>query len=506
MGMKTKDGVLTSSKQKTESKAPAKKPVSRRAAAATPDPVKVKYFKDGEKKKFDAAAYVADKNNFHPSVVEWMKDNFGVAMERLPERTLVALRRGEVTPEMRLVVTPTYYDANARQRVVSDKVVVVNERMRFRFPFDAGKPCNIDAKHPVFMESFPARPFVEALSDEQLLSLKREAQAAAKARSESGESQPLPKFSEAQMQALETIGIDRDRLFAGQYNAIPVEAKQDLLDGYPVLGDGTMKIQVDGGVRDLYVYGQMQMITAESGEVLTKFDSFKYVPRAENEVLDLEGARRKGTIELSIYKRDEHGAIERNIYEQPVLSEGAQNLLKYGNSLMAMEGFDHSDPKRAQRGMFYVTVIDGNLAFKRMEWKNDLAADGSETKKGHYEVSGLMMKGDQVYMENERAYRDFASAEDAKLYRMGQGGVIKDCTWVDYSEKGPVKTKHDLVVIPAMNGFAKPLSPEKSAEIISARAAAAAKKSASKEETKAVKAEKAPKEERPVRSFSRRFF
>lgn len=459
------------------SEEPARKaPVSRRQSAKkseAPNPLDVKYFKERKPEKFVAADFIADPKNFHPSYVEWLQSNLGVRLERLPEAAIRALSRGEVTPPIEITVMSTAYDRAAKKRVDA-KEVSLTTRLLVRPPFADGKLCAVDAKHPVYIESFPARPKVQALSDEEYHEAVKDVQ--------KGESLPadqLPTFTSEQTFALDAAGIDPDRLWANNFNPLTVTEKKALLDGEGVLVDGRIRARMGDKVYDLFTCGVVQMGVTQGGDVLTKFES--YTPTAEDRregmVVDLLGGRRRGNVELVFVETMPNGKWKTNLYGRPEKTEAAANIAEYGCSLGGVVGYEQGKDKTS-RSMFYVTEMDGALIPRKMVWVADKGEDGkpvltaSGKEKGHYEVPGVIASGSKVFLRNASTKDHYVDLGEAiSDYRAGKGVVVKDVQWKDFSGDGkaPKVTKYDAVIVPGLNGFARQLSPEKSQKLIAAR-------------------------------------
>ena len=423
---------------KTQVQAPVQEE-ARQAAAST---------RAGQKPFDEDAArskYLSEK--FHPKAVEFVKERFGLDLanpKAVSLSDLYDIAQGKVTRPMEIVVTPLAYDRAQRKDVEMPRIKSVAS-LRFVFPKEDGKPVApdmSDKKKRIFVATVPCRPMVERAegfdSPQQAPAGERE----------------LVKFTPQQIQALEGIGINRDRLFGG-FNGLSADQKADIAAG--------RKFEVDGAVRIgdgmmVNVIGEARLVPGEDGRVEARFMPAYPEERSAGLVPDLEAGRRQGVLELDFTLRTSNGKAMTDVNGVPYLNDAAKNLIDYGMAMGPVVGYVHTrkqDEKtgewkdRTERHNYEVTVVNGNLYATPMKEVPDLRPDGTqitytdrsgkEKVQTHPEVASAIVKDGKVYVNGQNGQKgkalEFASPEDQKNYLLGKPAVVKDAVYHDFKSK-----------------------------------------------------------------------
>lgn len=439
--------------------------------------------KAGKGKTAETEAQKRDEliaKGFHPSAVKFLKDELGIDLSSLPLNTVHDIKAGRVTEPLNVRVTPLVYDKQAKEVRQMPPIQAVAS-MRFVFPYDNDyKPVALDKEHKVFVASYPCHEYLQK-ADPSVT----EAAVAAEAVSE--EQKELPRFTAAQVMALEGVGINENRLYANSFNAIDVDTKRDILAGE--VFDVNGYVRTSFGV--LNVTGQAKLVESKNGEVKAKFQSLEPSVPGKNGILDIASVRRMGNLELDFFERDQNGKVKTDVYDLPILNQAGKDLVTYGVSFEPVEGYLHKmeyDSKDNRfkdvitRDKYQVSVVNGGLCATKMRKVNDLDQDGNQIKtkfngkevdKYHYEATDIRVNADGTVKVNGQDLK-FKSPEDLDNYRRGKGGVVEGAKWLSYPEKGgkPKEITYDAFIVPdnQKNGFAKAFSPSTSQKLIERKA------------------------------------
>ncbi len=420
---------------------------------------------------------------FHPEAVKYLNDVFGIdlADTRIPDSVVYDIAAGRVTEPIEAVVTPLTWSRSEKKAVQMPPVKVVDS-FRFVLPYDPAthKPVAPSADKPVFVSTYPCYAYLQKADPSQ----------AAERTEEAGEAKAEPvSFSDAQVQALEGIGINPDRLYANSFNAVSQEDKQAMAEGRPFELSGTVRIS--DGSRDSRVSvnlaGMARMVTMDDGSVKVKFEPRYPVQMRANDIVDLMGVRRIGNLELDFFERDGRGHRKSDVYGNPIINAAGRDLVRYGQAFAPVDGYIHRrEFNRAtgkveesiSRGKYQVSLVNGGICATAMqkvleEDRNgipvmiiDLA--GRSVQKYHWEVAGAHIGEGGTVRVDSQVLRP-ASEYDLEAYRRGRGGVFKDYVFTDHAT-GKTE-KYDAFLVPdnRRGGFARAFSKKVSAELIARR-------------------------------------
>lgn len=447
------------------------------------------------------------KDSFHPTMVEFLKEKLGIDLydANVPSSVIYDLKENRVTEPLTLTVNPTYYSKEDKTTKVGKPITFVAS-LRMIMPYDNNfKPLPVTERSFPFVATYPPHAFIEKATDEEMAEeiendLNMEKPDYQKIQQEQG------RFTNAQIEALEQIGIRPDRLISSEFNAIPVLVKQDILDGREFEIDGT--VRTDFG-RSLNVTGIGKMITLKNGEVRTSFETLVPEVQKSNMLLDILGLRKMGNIEFDFLERDSLGKAKKDINGNNILNKAARNLVKFGYSMEKVVAHIHSKSKAEPKedvGYYNLSVVNGGLVAEKLIKVDDVndkgeavtftAKDGSVRNKYHFEMKNHPLTRSNVKVVDadgrkvnideslvgglriNNKYVQFVSDKDRENYCKGIGGLVKDVEWreqtykKDKNGKSVLKTKvtvHDqLYVVPdnQRNGFPKVFSPETTKEIL----------------------------------------
>lgn len=275
----------------------------------------------------------------------------------------------------------------------------------------------------------------------------------------SGYLRPQVEFTEKEMQALEGVGIERDRLFPGSFNALSYDERAALAAGGPVAVDGVLHTSFG----QVNVIGMVSLDRDGEDGVTASFESTVAQSDRESLVVDLNGASRQGRVEFEFFKEEDG---------KRVLTEAASNLLAYGNALMPVEGVRHDRKWDEESHRFkeektvskYVlSVVNGNV----------LASPLNASQ----EVYGRMDRKDpdRVLIDGNGEGRsfEFVSKADLDSYRKGFGGVVRGVVFHDQKHDRDITYDAFVVADPSRAGFARQFSPDTTRRILEARGRAA---------------------------------
>lgn len=447
MAVRTKKSNET--KQAVEKKQPAKK-VTRRQALA-------------ENHEADRRQKAVE--SFHPSVVEFLNKQLGVDLQKLPLEQVYDLAQGKLTREpVSVVVTPLAFDRSKKKNVEMPAIKALVS-LRVLPPMENGKPVAIDKNHSVFVQTVPCRPFIskDGAADMGMTAASESADAA--------EERQNPTFTDAQLLALEGIGVSRERMFGG-FNHIDKLTKLDMLDGNTFFVDGAVKTSF-GLVN---VIGEGRLSTDAKGVAKAEFEPQYPEKRAEGLVIDLLGARVIGNLELDFFRRTSDGKVITSVDGRPIINEAARNIVNYGVAMEPVRGwvrrrvFDDKENKYVEKrepGMYVVTAVNGNLFATKMKEIKEQAPDGTDISR--YEVPNLRMRDGKVFVDGKSEALEFVSERDARDYVAGKGGLVKDAVYLDRQKNK--EQKYEAFVVPdnTRGGYARQFTPETTKKILARR-------------------------------------
>ena len=413
---------------------------------------------------------------FHPTAVTFLQNELGINLNDLSLNTIYDIKAGRVTEPLAVKVTPLVYD-RVKKEVREMPPIQAIASMRFVFPYDNHfKPVALDKEHKVFVASYPCHdyilkvdPFMEQQQIEESMTVQHSIE--------------LPKFSTEQIMALESIGINENRLYGNTFNAVDMDTKLSIHQGEA--------FEVDGYVRTsfgvLNISGQAKLVECPDGSFKAKFQPQEPVSQTKDSILDIISVRRLGNLELDFFERDSSGRVKTDVYDLPILNKAGEDIVTYGVAFEAVDGYLHKmeyDAKEKkfkdviQKEKYQVSVINGGLCATKMRKVNDLdqngkpvktTFNGKEVDKYHYEATDVRINSDGTVRVGTEDLK-FRTAQDLENYKRGKGGVVEGATWQSYNEKGgkSKQIKYDAYIIPdnQKNGFAKIFSPSTSQKLI----------------------------------------
>lgn len=409
---------------------------------------------------------------------EFMKEKLGLDINdrrQVSDSNLYDLIQGKVTSPMDLVVTPLAYDREKGANERMPKVKLMSS-LRIEFPRDkeTRKFVPIDATHPARVSTVPCLPYREKAEG-------YEAESPAQAPAAQRGAKEGPTFSEAQLRALEGIGIDRNRLFAGP-NPFNREEKEAIASGEKFFFTGA--VNTEAGL--LRVAGEGKLVGDRA-----LFETSYPEKRSDNLVLDITEARKidlvtkdegRAVLMLDFLERDAYGRAKTDVNRQPKLNQAGTNLVEYGMAMEPVVGVikyraknDEGkwEVKEGEPRHYQVTALNGSLHVTPMKEVKDLAPDGTvitykdrhgkTVEQIHPEVYNPMVKDGKVYVDGFTAKGaarvDFASKEDEVAYRQGRAAVVKGHVFYDHGAKKEVTYDAVVVADNRKAGFAHAFSP-----------------------------------------------
>lgn len=426
------------------------------------------------------------QERFAPESIEFLKRNFGIDLhsKQVPVNYLYDIADGRLTPEpLEAIIRPTAYSKESKSRIEVEPIRVVAS-FRFNFPFTlengVKKYIAPTEKNPVAVAAFPCHDYLQ-MADPSETSVAEPAVA----QEESTEKAEMPKFTPAQVAALEGLGISEERLYANSFNAISLDDKRAMLAGEEFPVSGTTRI-LDAETNTLIpvnVNGKAKMVTRKDGTVLTKFEPQYPVVKQNRQIVDLLSVRKIGNLELDFFDRDPKGHVKKDVYGNPVINQAGRDLIKYGVAFGPVDGFIHKrvyDPKMHEfrdsvtPDKYQVTLVNGGLCPTRMKKVMELDQNGNQimtvsrtgedVPKYHYECADAKVSGGKVRIGNQEL--EPATPKDLDSYKRGRGGVFKGCEYTDLKTKKRVV--YDVFAVPdnQRGGFAKGFRPSVSEELI----------------------------------------
>ena len=422
------------------------------------------------------------QSRFCPEGVKYLKDVLGIDLNSrdVSLEDLYNIAEGRVTNPLEAVVTPLVYDT-ASKKVVESKPIKVISSFRIVMPYDRKtfKPIAPSAENRPFVASYPCFEYLQKAEPAQKVAPQKAA---------AGSDEALPVFTEAQMQALEGIGIARERLYSGSFNALTVDEKRDILAGKVFDANGIVRIADGTGESRLSisVNGRARMNTHKDGSVTMSYESQYPVAMKANDIVDIRKVRRIGNLEIDFFERDTRGKVKTDVYDNPVLNKAGKDLCRYGYCFGGVDGIIHErafnkesrqweDTTRKEK--YQVSLVNGGLCVTRMQRVPDLDKDGEQLKtiiggvevdKFHYEVRDARVSADGTVRVGMQSLKP-ASEKDLENYKRGLGGRFKD--FVSEDKKTKEKNTYDVFVIPdnRRGGFARAFSQKVSQELFERR-------------------------------------
>lgn len=414
--------------------------------------------------------------SFIPETIAYLKDNFGLDVKSpaFPVQALYDIAHHNITQPLEAVITPKGYDRDEKIEVELPKIRTISS-FRFVLPFDKDfKPVVPDKGHALFVQAFPCHEYLVKAD---------KSEAVASQPQENDEVRQNFQFTNAQLLALEGVGIAGDRLFGG-FNALSIDQLVAIRDGVPFEFDGTVK--TDAGY--INVSGTATMKEGPDGRPVVSFVPNELQEKSAEETLDLLSINKLGNLELDFFERSKTtGDILKDTQGRPIINKAARDLLEYGISMEPVKGITHTrswdDTERVMRyihktNYYQVAVVNGGLVADKMNRiveKNEKGEDimiGTGKKafaKYHYEVANPRISKDGTVRLSNNAVGKFVSEADELSYRCGKGGAVEGATWKVFGKGKDVQTKSYVAFIvpdPLRGGFPKQFSPETSKILI----------------------------------------
>lgn len=402
---------------------------------------------------------------FHPEVVKFFSEKLRINLSKLDVATLYDLQTGRLTKPLELVVTPLVYDRASKDSVAMPPIKVVAS-IKAQLPYEDGKCVAPDGdKKKIFIATVPCRPYILKADGSEV---------------EIGEAAPEgperenPTFSEAQVMALEGIGIDRSRLYAG-FNALSKDEKCDIAEGLEFPVDGAVK--TDFGLVNVIGIARLEG-TAE--QPLVSFEPQYPEARTSEKVIDILAARVNGTLQLDFFRHGADGTVIRNPQGQPILNEAGANIVRYGMAMAPVKGYTHRREYDSKAGKYVdkvtevawyqVTAVNGNLFATRMRQEKSVGNDGKEILTPVVAQVRIDEQSGRVMVDGKaNAPLEFASERDRRDFLEGRGGVVRGAIYHDFKTGRDVE--YDAFVVPdnTRAGFAHQFTPETSKALIERR-------------------------------------
>lgn len=425
------------------------------------------------------------KERFCPEGIKYLKDVLGLDLtgRAVPVSDLYNIADGRVTEPLEAVVRPLVYDRDLK-RVVEKKPLKVVASFRIVMPYDRKtfKPVAPTAENRPFVASYPCYEYLQKADPSEKVSAPAPAGTAT-----DGE---MPRFTPAQVQALEGIGVNEDRLYSNSFNAVPVSVKRAMLAGEAFDVNGTVRVS-DGGSDSrlsINVNGRGRMVTAEDGSVAVRFEPQYPVEQKSDQIIDIMRIRRIGNLELDFFERDAKGHVKTDVYDNPIINKAGKDLARYGQAFGPVDGFVHEKTYDRQsrrwedtvrKEKYQVSLVNGGLCVTRMVKVNDLDKDGNQMKtyingkevdKFHYEVKDPRVSKDGTVRIGNQSLRP-ATRKDLDDYRRGVGGKFLGFEFVDFKSRDKKTVTYDIFAVPdnRRNGFAKGFSQKVSEDLIARR-------------------------------------
>lgn len=414
------------------------------------------------------------KERFVPETIAYLKENFGLDVQSpaFPVQALRDIGYGFVTQPLEAVLSPKGYDRDNRVEVDLPKIRTVSS-FKFVLPQDNDfKPVAPSKDHGVFVQAFPCHDFIMKSSGS---SVQEEQQGEQESQAKRNDI----KFTNAQLLALEGVGIAGDRVFSG-FNALSDEQLAAAYDGVPFEFEGCVKTAAGY----MNVAGTATLKEGHDGVPVAVFEPNMPSERHENETLDLLTINKIGNLELDFFERSKMtGEVLKDSHGRPMINRAGRDILSYGISMEPVKGTVHSriwdDVEKAMRhnnktDMYQVAVVNGGLMAVKMLKVEEKDEKGEKIMVGsgkyafakyHYELDNVRINKDGTVRLSNGVNVSFASDEDALNYRKGKGAKVVGAVWTDYSKGGKGESRtYDAYIVPdpLRGGFARQFSPETS--------------------------------------------
>ena len=418
------------------------------------------------------------KERFHPDAVNYLKEVFDIDLNnpRISLSDVYNIAAGRATSPIEARIKTLAYDKDTKQDIEKGLIKTVAS-FRFKFPADKqGKPIAFDAKNVPYIESYPCYDYLERKDLHQPASLQQD-----KPKEQLKE---LPVFSKEQTEALEAVGVAPARLFAGQFNSLPLSLKRDILDSKPFDLNGSVRVPSpihERGWISLNVNGRARLLNKTVPTVL--FEPQYPVKAQTNSILDIKKISRIGNKEFDFYERDMNNRVKLDVYNNPIINQAAKDLIRYGHAFEPVTCFIHKATFNKQtnkteyaveRKKYQVSVLNGGLCAHEMVLVKELdnngkpikvVMNGVERDKAHYEVKnpGVSKEG-TIFISGQELKP--ASPQDLENYKRGQGGTFLGYKAVDATTKK--ESVYDVFAVPDnRKGFARGFSEKVSQELAS---------------------------------------
>lgn len=409
------------------------------------------------------------EERLHPTAVEFLKRELGINVSSLDAGTVYDLAAGRVTKPLSVTVRPMVYDAKTKESHEGPELSAMMS-LKVNFPHDSEfKPIDITGEK-VYVTSYPCYDYLMTDDSESVISEDSPL-------GTTDDDKKLYEFTENQKQALEGIGIDRDRFYVHSgINPLSRAQKAEILSGEEFQYVGIVRTAY--GLR-LNVCGTGVLKTLPDGTAKAKMWSNMPMAKGEGDVLDFETLSKNGNIKLDLFRRDPvSGKVMTDIDDRPVISDAAEQLNMFGIALEPVSGYVYNKVCNQETGVmelkcvkeyFQVSEVNGGLCatrLKRIDLKDEkgrtVIRNGKEVYS--YELSDVRLKNGKVYVLG-RGMVSFPSDAEEHNYRSGKGVFMPDTPWED-PETGK-KSKYEAYMISdnRTGGFSKVFGPEESSRI-----------------------------------------
>lgn len=420
------------------------------------------------------------KERFCPEGIAWLKENLGVdvASRRVPLQALYDIAGGYVTSDaLEAVVRPVVYDKEKKENVQMPPIKVVGS-FRIVMPFDRKtfSPVPPSAENPVFVASYPCFDYLQKADAPEGVSKK-----AVVGKSE----EEMPKFTPQMVMALEGVGIREDRLYSNSFNALSLDEKKAIVAGEAFECTGTVRI-ADGFTDriSINVNGLARLDFGQDGTAAARFEPQYPVQQRAGQLLDFDRIARIGNLEIDVYERDSRGYRKTDVYDRPIVSKAAKDLVRYGRAFGLLDGYVHTKEYKGgkfeetvSKDKYEVSVVNGGLCVSKAVRVKDLDQEGNvlttviggkEVEKFHYESALAKVAADGTVRVGNQDLKP-ATAADLEGYKRGVGGRFVGFESKDF--KTGKKVVYDAYVIPdnRRGGYGRAFSQKVSEELISRR-------------------------------------
>lgn len=414
-----------------------KRAVSRKNGSVKTEQKRASSSKKEQETRYESREEILDKY-FCPENIKFLKDTFGVDLNspRVPVKVLHQLRHGRVTDPIDLYLKPLAYDAENKRSV---QMPAIKSRASLKVDFYPVMDKDSKKQLPVTPENFPIISVYPCYD----YAVRGDVSEQQEASQETGSSRrPLPVFTEDQKQALEGIGINRDRLYKDSYNAFSLAAKQAMAAGEEFYFSGRVKVYSEMADRNFYVnvngYGTLGK--GEDGRAVATFEAQEEVEKTQEMLPDLASIRRVEDVTFDFLRKDKFGIVT-DASGRPELSDSGRELCMFGRCLGPVEAEIHKGDK-TEKAEYLVSMVNGGLCFMKFN---------EESLKNQ-------IKDGTVSINKQKL--EPASPEDLDNYAKGIGGMFKGYKEVVKDGDRSKEVIRDAYLIPDSQnkGFAVALS------------------------------------------------